>query len=88
MELNDIKRGFNHGYTLAQLKPELAKKLAEGFADKTHPYAEAFNSGIQELEKEMQLEKTRSKPINILKYKKHNPSISKDKNKDMEDHDK
>lgn len=43
----DFIRGFNAGYQLEKLKPELAKKLVNGFTDKDHPYARGFTAGVE-----------------------------------------
>ena len=43
-----IQKGFNAGYELQQQSPALAQTIKEGFADKSHPYAQGFSAGTEE----------------------------------------
>ena len=53
-----IKRGFNAAYLIQRYKPALAEKLKAGFKDPDHPYAQGFEAGAFEVEREKDLEKT------------------------------
>ena len=44
-----LERGFNDGYQLMKLKPEIALKLMDSFKDQNHRYVYGFGSGILEV---------------------------------------
>ena len=77
-----IENGFNHGYSLMKLKPELAESLGDGFSSKSDPYALGFLKGIEELEKEKSKLKTH-KNYQVGLKSKNNISRSKDKDRDI-----
>lgn len=57
-EAQQIQKGFNHGYQLQKLQPDLARTIQDGFPDKDHPYAKGFMAGSQEYTKEQTKEKS------------------------------
>ena len=61
-EEQHIQKGFNHGYQLQKLQPELAQSVKEGLSDKDHPYAKGFLAGAQEYSREKENEKSSYQP--------------------------
>jgi len=54
-----ILRGFNDGYNLYQSHPNLATKIARGFSNPKHPYADAFIGGtLQKIKEERNIDKS------------------------------
>lgn len=58
MEDELITKGFNAGYMLEKHLPELAKQLSKSLKDTSHPFAEGFIKGAEE----MGLERSRTNP--------------------------
>lgn len=54
-------KGFNDGYLLAKVNPELLTQLIQGNQSKTSEYFKGLVSGKKELEKELSLAKLASK---------------------------
>ncbi len=77
-----IQKGFNHGYQLQKHRPELAKTIQDGFADKQAPYAQGFSAGRQEYSNEKSKEKEAYRP-RLLK-KSTSKSKSKDRGKGLD----
>jgi len=84
-ELDLIKRGFNQGYDLKRLRPELAAQVYQGFkAEKgKNAYQQAFMSGF----KTYQLEKIKDRVRNykVLKARIKSPLKTKTRGKGRED---
>lgn len=79
-----IQKGFNAGYRLQKLKPELASQLQQGFSDKEHPYAQAFIAGTEQYVKDSSKDKSSfvDKYFNKIKSQTKTKSPDKGKSKD------
>lgn len=81
-EEQHIQRGFNAGYRLQQLKPELATQLQQGFKGQDHPYAKAFIAGSEQYVQDSSKDKSTYLDSYFNKVKSQNKSKSPDKGKD------
>lgn len=48
----EIQKGFNAGYLMEKLNPELAQKLREGITDGENPYLLGFSKGAEQYNQE------------------------------------
>jgi len=44
----EIQKGFNAGYLMEKLNPELARKLRDGITDDENPYLLGFSKGAEQ----------------------------------------
>ena len=88
-KLTETIKGFNQGYDLRRLKPDLAKQIYDGFAalPQKSEYQQCYLKGFEEAEKER--EKTKRKHLNY-RIGKNTPTRDKDrlKSKDQRDIDR
>lgn len=81
MELNNIKRGFNQGYDLKRLHPELAQKLYNQFSNLSskNEYQGAFLKGFDQAELEVPKAKSRTRHFSLSKTVNAKDDRSRDK---------
>lgn len=79
-EVEQIKKGFNQGYTLQKLNPDLATHVADGFKDLSQPFAQGFIAGSIECIKELK----RDVSTYLKKIDKHERSKIIDSSRDVE----
>lgn len=72
-----IIRGFNDGYLIQKHSPSLGVKIASGFKDPSHPYAEAFMNGSIECIKELGQDVVQF--LTLLEKKKQKRSLDRDR---------
>ena len=83
MELNTIKKGFNQGYDLKRLHPELAEKLYRGFTalSSKNEYQSAFLNGYEQAEIEQAKTHIKRRHFQVSKHDLDKIDKSKDKDK-------
>lgn len=70
MDQEQIKKGFNAGYYLAQHHPALLDKLKDAIQEKDHPYAQGLLSGSGEYAKEKTNERSHPSEEQIIESKR------------------
>jgi|GEM_PF-5619178 len=79
-EIKVTKKGFNQGYLLQHLNPELAATIRKGFVDDKTPYSHAFIKGIEEKLSEKTISK--HKNFDIQRFSPTKSTKTKDMDKD------
>ena len=80
----EIRKGFNAGYLLEKLNPELAQKLRNGIADKKNPFLFGMLKGAEQYNQESFFDSPPpNMPDNIQNLDMNSPESNKDQEKDM-----
>lgn len=84
MENDQIKKGFNSGYLLAEHDPALLNKIKSGVQDKDDPYVLGMVAGAEQYNKDRSHNKDLDKETKFEAFRERMRNLSKDRDHDYD----